>query len=183
MDAIQGFQVLRSRNGDKVRVGFTGTRQGMTTSQWQTVEDLMTELFKGKQGTFAHNGLVEWHDGDCVGADDQAHGVAEKLQAEARRWGETIDLYGHPCNLNNYRAWNDFDFTAEVKAPLVRNRDIVNESDVMIAAPKEYENVDRGSGTWATIRYAWRRGVKTWLVWPNGEKELLSDRAASLGIA
>lgn len=51
---------------------------------------------------------------------------------------------------------------------LARNREIVNASDLMIAAPFEYFEEMRGSGTWATIRYTQRRRKTLIIVWPNG---------------
>lgn len=138
-------------------VGFTGTRKGMTLSQWQTVQDILVTLFD-PQGT------NEWHDGDCVGADSQAHASVAILQ-------DTYDiiLHGHPCNLTKYRAYNEYTVEHEVKAPLVRDKDIVNDSDVMVAAPEGYNEVFKGSGTWATIRYTRHKfPSKLYLAWPDG---------------
>ena len=42
---------------------------------------------------------------------------------------------------------------------LVRNMNIVNQSDVLIAAPKEEVEVLR-SGTWSTIRKARNKGLQ-----------------------
>jgi predicted Rossmann fold nucleotide-binding protein DprA/Smf involved in DNA uptake len=53
------------------------------------------------------------------------------------------------------------------KAPLDRNRDIVDAAAVLIAAPKEMTETLR-SGTWATVRYARKQGKQVWIVWPDG---------------
>lgn len=151
-----------------MKLGYTGTRRGMTISQWGTIQDLMTELWvPGKRN--------EWHDGDAIGGDDQAHKSAEMLKSRF-----STELHGHPCNKPDQRAFNDFDFLHEIKAPLVRNRDMVNVTETFLAAPYEYKNVPRGSGTWATIRYCAQVERVTWLVWPNGKAELLVERKASL---
>lgn len=140
------------------KIGFTGTREGMTTDQWYRVEWWLFRKFEG--------GVVnEWHDGDCIGADTQAHGVVERLMQSAFK----IERHGHPCNLpGDVRAFNEYDVHYDVKPPLVRNRDIVDAVDLMIAAPKEYDEVFRGSGTWATIRYARRNKKPLIIVWPDG---------------
>jgi len=141
-----------------VKIGFTGTRTGMTTAQWETVGLIMAEALDIKKPN-------EWHDGDCVGADEQAHGIAVTLKRVA-----DIETHGHPCNKDEWRANKDFDVMHEVMPPLVRNRIIVDSVDLMIAAPKEYENVVRGSGTWATIRYSFRKKKRLYIVWPDGTK-------------
>jgi hypothetical protein len=141
-----------------MKIGFTGTREGMTTDQWYRVEWLLFRKFEGGK-------LNEWHDGDCIGADSQAHGVVERLARQAF----LVKLIGHPCNLpGDVRAFNEFNEVCEVKPPLVRNRDIVDAVDLMIAAPKEYDEVIRGSGTWAMIRYARRNNKPLIIVWPDG---------------
>lgn len=43
---------------------------------------------------------------------------------------------------------------AKPKKPLNRNRDIVNECDLLIAVPTDPDNEELKSGTWATVRYA-----------------------------
>lgn len=142
-----------------MKIGFTGTRSGMTTAQWETVALIIAEALEILKPN-------EWHDGDCVGADEQAHGTVDTLKKVA-----DIVTHGHPCNLDHWRANREFDRMHEIRPPLVRNRNIVNESDLMIAAPKEYEEVKVGSGTWATIRYAKRQGKHLIIVWPDGTKE------------
>lgn len=158
MDALEGIQVLRSRHDNSIRVGFTGTRHGMTTSQWQELEDLLAILVKDRD--------VRWHDGDCVGSDDQAHSVINKVTSDQ---AYTI---GHPCNLSKYRAWRDFDELKEELPPLVRNKKIVEQSDIMFAAPEGFDEIGIGSGTWATIRYARRKKKPLIIVWPDGANTL-----------
>lgn len=144
-----------------MRVGFTGTRAGMAIDQWQTFVEKILDFE-----------MTEWHDGDCVGADTQAHEAIRGFMREVPDF--TPKLYGHPCNLDKYRAYNEYDFVHPAKAPLVRNRDIVQASDLMFAAPKEYEEVFRGSGTWATIRHTRLKKKRLLIIWPDGT---LSDEA------
>jgi len=47
-------------------------------------------------------------------------------------------------------------------------RDFVNECDVLIAAPGEFVERKRGSGTWGTVRYARKLGRPLVIIWPDG---------------
>jgi len=146
-------------------IGFTGSREGMTIDQWAQV---------GMQIALQLNtrGPNEWHDGVCVGADTQAHQSMRTLDQPGEHKPDfAVKMHGHPCNLDKWRAHNEYDVTHAVKAPLVRNRVIVQLADVMIAAPKEYEEVLKGSGTWATIRYTRLRKKHLIIVWPDGTFE------------
>ena len=116
-----------------VRVGFTGTREGMTDEQRQSVDDLLHDLR-----------VDQFHHGDCVGADVLA-------AMSAKRHGAFVT--SHPCNSREWRAFSSADEVRKVKPPLARNKDIVQETDILIVAPKQMQEVIR-SGTWSTYRYA-----------------------------
>jgi hypothetical protein len=117
---------------------------------------------------FRGEAMTEFHNGDAIGADDQAYRL---VHGHRLITGQAIILHGHPCNIDSQRAFNEFDVEHEVKAPLVRNRDIVACSDIIYAAPKEFEELMRKSGTWATMRYAVRQEKKLVVVWPDGTYE------------
>ena len=53
------------------------------------------------------------------------------------------------------------------KKPLIRNRDIVRETAVLIATPEQTIEQLR-SGTWATVRYARKMNRPTVLIFPDG---------------
>ena len=131
-----------------MRIGFTGTRRGMTEPQSKTLELIL----KGEEpGVFVH--------GDCVGADAQAHEIAKKL-------GWSIEL--RPCNNRKMRAWcNGWDICHPEKPPLERNIEIVRTTEILIAAPNEPIEVMR-SGTWTTIRCSRRFEKRRALLWPQG---------------
>ena len=125
--------------------GFTGTQQGMTPKQLAEVQRVLQEEQAG------------WfHHGDCIGADAQAHEIAQRL-------GLMICI--HPPEDPRKRAWCSGDQTFPEKPYLIRNHDIVNQSDFLIATPKEYEEVLR-SGTWATIRYARKSNKRVRIIYP-----------------
>lgn len=130
-----------------MRIGFTGTRDGMTEHQKWTVE------------AFLQHHKSDWvHHGSCVGADYDFHMIARRLG---------IKIKGHlPIN-TSLMAELDFDDENKPKPYLSRNADIVNETDYLIACPKEYEIKFKG-GTWWTFHYAKKRGLPIIIIWPNG---------------
>jgi len=75
----------------------------------------------------------EFHHGAAAGADTEAAVIARSL---------SYNVIAHPAGEN----------------PLDRNHDIVAEAEILIAAPKTDQEVLR-SGTWATIRYARKKGI------------------------
>lgn len=117
-----------------IRVGFTGTQLGMTDAQKARVDQLFAEF---------EYGAVEFHHGDCVGADEEAHDLAEN---------HSFDLEIHPPDDDSKRAFCHAPVIHEPKPYLVRNRDIVDSTEVLLACPNGEERLR--SGTWATVRYA-----------------------------
>lgn len=137
-----------------MRVGFTGTRQGMSNDQVLQVHMLLGDL-RGKGATQASHGM-------CVGADDQFHFMAKALG---------YFMIGCPGVTTDwtpaYRATMECDLVMPEKPYLARNRDIIRESDVLIATPKEQTEQTR-SGTWATIRYAREAKKALVILYPDG---------------
>ena len=136
-----------------MKVGFTGTREGMTPEQKGSFQKLIKDL-----------GVTELHHGDCVGADSDAHDLSSVY----------IECHIHPCYFSHMRAYKETkpEFVYPIKPPLERNKDIVNFSDALIATPKESYQVLR-SGTWSTIRYANAIGKQVYLIIPNGKVIIL----------
>lgn len=121
----------------EMRIGFSGTRLGMNDKQRAEFAELIT-LYRP----------IEFHHGDCVGADAEAHAIVRA------QLGSRCRIISHPCKNRMMRAFCVAEETRSAKAPIDRNHDIVNETDHLIAAPATMIEVVRGSGTWATIRYA-----------------------------
>jgi len=131
-----------------MRIGFTGTRKGMTNYQKNEVNKiLLMNSLNGDQLIFHHGG--------CDGADDEFHLIACK-------YGQVIV---HPGDTKQGKKYYDNYITKLVKPYLERNKDIVNESDLLIACPKSFKEEMR-SGTWATIRYAKKIGKNIMIVYP-----------------
>lgn len=134
-----------------VHIGFTGTQSGMTLNQQGTVYVLILDL-----------GVTDLAHGDCLGADNEADMIARELD---------IRRHIHIPTNNSRRAFciarEGLDIVYPPKPYLERNRDIVDSTCALIAAPKEMAETVR-SGTWATIRYARKQGKPVWIVWPDG---------------
>lgn len=120
-----------------MKVGFTGTQQGMTWYQLVALRGHLHLL-----------GATELHHGDCVGADAEADEVAREMG---------LRTVSHPPADPKKRAFCASNEMREPELYLERNHDIVDETDVLIAAPRTDEEQLR-SGTWSTVRYARKRG-------------------------
>lgn len=135
----------------RIKLGFTGTQRGMSEFQKEALRHILDGFRKYKYNAFAQ----EFHHGDCIGADEEAHFIAHSL--------------GIPIHIHPPQAWHKRAHCANKSAPmydivtygvkpyLERNHDIVDACDVLIAAPGGDKEVLR-SGTWATIRYAMKQG-------------------------
>lgn len=136
-----------------MRIGFTGTADGMTKEQERSLSVLFDRYLP----------VEEFHHGDCVGADAQAHNLF------VFKFGDKIPPIIHPPEDDKKRAYcrTKPDNIREPKPYLDRNHDIVDETDYLIATPKTTQEIIR-SGTWATVRYARRMGKRIFIIWPNG---------------
>jgi hypothetical protein len=147
------------------RVSFTGTRRGMQPMQRSRFLSLVSAMFTAE----ADN---EWHDGDCIGADDEAHQIVVAIKREHAAQGRTLKMVGHPGDTPEYYASNVFDETRDLAGNIQRNHRMVDETEILVACPGETNDVPR-SGTWATIRYC-RRQMRTrkdlhlFICWPDG---------------
>lgn len=139
-------------------IGFTGTSSGMANMQLMKVHQLLGE-FKEKGAAVAHHGC-------CEGADDQFNFMADAM---------SYHVIGHPGVTKTGNVWKrgggQCDEYRDPKFFLDRNKDIVVESDIMIATPKEVDEQMR-SGTWATIRYARKDEKPLFIVFPDGRIQI-----------
>lgn len=135
-----------------VRVGFTGTRDGMTRPQMMGVGALLRSLEPS-----------EAHHGDCVGADADFDMLAHLLD---------IPVVIHPPTNPKHRAFCAGESILPERPYLDRNEDIVEATDLLIATPKEYYNPGKG-GTWWTVEKAKERYRKVHLVFPDGSSQIV----------
>jgi hypothetical protein len=132
-----------------IKIGFTGTKKGMKLEQLKVLEDVLTKLRSSYD-------FLEFHHGDCKGSDAQAHDLAMNL-------GFKVVI--HPPKNPKTRAFCKGHEIREEKDYSVRDHDIVDECDEMIVVPKLRKEELR-SGTWATYRYAKKRGKSCSIIFP-----------------
>jgi hypothetical protein len=99
----------------------------------------IAELYEGLSTSLVR----AFHHGDCVGGDAQAHDLARMLGL----W-----IVTHPPVNPGLRAFREGGESRPPKPYLARNADIVQQTDLLLAAPAGPETPR--SGTWWTIRYA-----------------------------
>ena len=127
------------------RIGFTGTQDGMTPDQKSTFRELV-------------KGAIEFHHGDCVGADSDAHDIVDEMD---------IEIVIHPPAISKKRAYKKAPRILPRLPYLDRNRNIVVMTNQLIATPREY-NEQKRSGTWSTIRVARSLNRRIYIIQPNG---------------
>lgn len=119
------------------RVGFSGTRYGLTGGQGYVLDSILYVLFDSR-------GSVELHEGDCIGADEYAATSATSIGYR---------VVCHPPTNSLLRAHAPHNELLPPLPFLRRNRKIVEDTDILLATPSDDLEVMR-SGTWATIRHA-----------------------------
>lgn len=134
-----------------VKVGFTGTREGLTPAQSVALHAFLAEF----------DGPAEFHHGDCLGADADAHHVAKALR---------FTLACHPPVDSSLRAFlqDECHILYFPEEYLARNKSIVRSTDLLVACPKGPAEELR-SGTWSTVRFARSLLRPLAIIWPSGE--------------
>lgn len=137
-------------------VGFTGLRAGMSSACAVEVHRQLERIAK--------HPVIGLH-GDCVGADAD-------FDCLCRLHG--ITTWSRPCTMNGevdhiFRAYTPSKKMGDPTTPLARNREIASQCHVLFGCPPTTEELQRGSGSWATIRYARKYGKPTFLFFPDGE--------------
>jgi hypothetical protein len=109
-----------------------------------------------------------FHHGDCLGADEKGAELAKLVG---------YYIVSHPPEDEKYRAFADSHEEWKEKPYLERNRDIVDNSDIIISVPrkvvtlKEILNCKNGTlrgGTYYTTRYALKSKKDVIMILPNG---------------
>lgn len=118
-----------------MKVGFTGTRNGMSQSQKEQFVLLLNDLKPS-----------EFHHGDCTGADAEAHDIV-------REFFPACKIVVHPPKSTYLQAFKQGDQILEPLNYLVRDKKIVDMTHYLVGAPLT-DVEQKGSGTWYTIRYA-----------------------------
>jgi hypothetical protein len=134
-----------------MKIGFTGTRYGMSSMQKRAFEILILQ----KQP-------YEFHHGDCKGADFESHLIVDHVRRD-KCMG--ISIIVHPPENDRLREFCKGD---EIRPPLpyhMRNVNIAKETDLLIATPRESKEQKRG-GTWFTVRHARKLEKEVIILWP-----------------
>lgn len=129
-----------------MRIGFTGTMEGMSQNQKNGIKAFLD----------SQKVIDKILHGGCIGADMDFHKMCEAHFTEV--------FPGHPWrDPLNTETWGDFEDASLIHEPQQyhkRNRDIVDNSDIILATP--YNNIRKG-GTWYTIGYA-KKHKKTLII-------------------
>lgn len=134
-----------------MKIGFTGNQDGMNVRQRKEFANLMLWRWSvtGRED--------EFHHGDCVGSDEQAHIIVRQID---HAW-----IAIHPPENTSKQAGMLGNESFPPKRYETRNHEIVDACDVLIATPSTEDEVLR-SGTWATIRYAKRQHKPVIIIGP-----------------
>lgn len=130
-----------------MKIGVTGTREGATDAQLTDVIYFMESLGAGH----------ELHHGDCTGVDVQVAQAAKELG-----WR----IVCHPPVLSESQGHFGGDEIREPKGYLERDRNIVDETELLIVVPLQ-DTWQPKSGTWYTHDYAIRKGKTVEIFYPN----------------
>lgn len=140
-------------------IGFTGTRYGMNKFQLEQFQDVVGSIPDKVIEYVVHGG--------CVGADANFHGLCLI---------RGFNIHVRPGHSAHDKSDNQ-SFAYEDGATIIhpsktyfdRNRDIVDECDLLIAAPPCNTNPGRG-GTWYTTAYAQKQGKRVEILFRNRDE-------------
>lgn len=133
-------------------VSFTGSQEGMTEFQRTKLAETLVQLK-----------CTELINGCSIGSDFISTQVGIEVGIKFfHLFPSTLTpkvQYPFP-NRAVYSTWCEWDngihyMIERPDKPLERNKKIVEASNLLIATPKEFKHTLR-SGTWSTIRYAWK---------------------------
>lgn len=133
-------------------IGITGTRKGMTYEQHQKFVRLISRAMAA--------GPVVLRHGACVGVDHQVHLYA--------REGNIPVVIHPPTNTKSMMPLDNYGYCLKPKDYLERDRDIVDNSDVLWAFPDGPRR--KGSGTWYTVCFAEMQKKPVYIVYPGGSE-------------
>lgn len=139
-----------------MKIGFTGTRIGLTAAQALALEEYLRVRFLPEQAWAIH--------GDCIGADAAFDSICSKLGIRRGVYPSDVEVTRARCDRRGATVMH------APAAPKRRNVWIVKSSDILIACPKNGREEQR-SGTWHAVRVAWTSGKRVDVVWPDGKIE------------
>ena len=137
-----------------MKVGVTGTRSGMTEAQFDAVKFYLEQLINDRET----GEEMEFHHGDCVGVDVETAILAASLG---------YYVVNHPPIKDELRAYHHSHQHREPLSYFARNRNIVDDTDMLFVVPYQMEWQPNG-GTWYTNDYAIKKQKSKIIFWPDG---------------
>jgi len=133
----------------QVRIGVTGTRSGMNEAQRLHLEYFFTD---------DKVNITELHHGDCVGVDVEVADIAK---------AHGVRTVCHPPVVDELRAFHESDEFRDPFTYFARNRNIVDETDVLLVVPYQNSWSSKG-GTWYTHDYGKSKKKLVIVFYPDG---------------
>jgi hypothetical protein len=146
-----------------MRLGFSGTRNGMSEQQKQAFRAVVDKI---QPESMVH--------GCCVGADEDAVVIVTENFPECRVHARPG--YSASAGSNEYFSSKAMSLSHDVhpkKPHFARNRDIVHFSNLLIATPwqSREDGLGDSGGTAYTIRHALKMHIPVIIIWPDGSEE------------
>lgn len=138
----------------ELKLGITGTRNGMTKFQKENLEKVIETLIFEKE----YDSRI-LHHGHCVGVDVE---VAKVLKRKFNFY-----IISHPPIKTDLIGICENDEERQAKSYFSRNRNIVNESDLLLVIPAQNSPQSFG-GTWYTHDYAKENKKPYIILYPDG---------------
>ena len=161
MTEVTEIMFPRQPWGVLIRLGYSGSRDGMTAPQMRAVFQRVSYILTSRDW---EDPLIVAQHGDCLGGDAQFHVIATVLGCRT---------VAHPPANPALRAWCKADEIRAPKGYLARDWDIASETGELLAAPKS--PVPDRSGTWTTIGYAVQMNHPVSIFLPDGTLKTASD--------
>lgn len=144
-------------DGIRPLLGMTGTRNPLSIKQLDWLDVVIA-------------GCQELHHGACINADEAAHDAGVKLGRIVWVHPPTDQRLMMPTS-----KWRVPGVRVMPPRPyLERNRNIVDDTDALIAVPEGPER--QTGGTWYTVRYALSVGRVVTICYPDGRVEVRYPR-------
>lgn len=141
-----------------MKLGITGTRDGMTEAQ----EKVFRKVIAGFS-------FPEVHHGSCEGVDIQAARIIHEICSPWKQGVWRCICHPGPEGIGDGISGVDTDRLPPL-GHFARNRAIVDEIDLLIVIPRETEQQEFG-GTWYTHDYAIKKSKDLMVIWPDGRIE------------
>lgn len=143
-----------------MKIGFTGTRNGMTAAQKGAVTRFLNATLSLPKSN------NEAHHGDCIGSDAEFHYLVYDL-------ARTVIHPGYSANNptdDSKRAYCEGNEIRGPKNHFARNRDIIDETEMLLSTPP-CKPLPSSGGTAYTIGYARKQRKPIVVIYPDGEVE------------